>query len=289
MARARNIKPAFFMNEILVGLPFEYRLLFIGLWTLCDREGRMEDRPVKVKMELFPADNVDVNAGLQALHDNGFILRYEVDGKRYLQVLTWGKHQNPHVKEAKSTIPAPGEHGASTVQEPEVPERAGLIPSSLIPDSGFLIPDSTPDTHTTTDPTLGANPPALVCAGQPEPTATGQAAAALQRAGLRITSIDPRLIEAIAEGVTTEHLLEVHRAYPDKPAAYVVATARRLHAEGGTTTSTGATHAASPHRRQRGESLTAHAERINRDLDERERRERREQLTVIDGTATRAG
>lgn len=153
MARARNIKPAFFMNEVLVGLPFEYRLLFIGLWTLADREGRLEDRPVRIKMELFPADNVDTDAGLQALNDAGFILRYEADGVRYIQVLTWRKHQNPHVKEAESTIPAPClhgkssdaigastvpapcEHSAGTMQAPEVPERAGLIPDSLIPDT----------------------------------------------------------------------------------------------------------------------------------------------------------
>ncbi len=137
MARARNIKPGFFKNDVLVELPFEYRLLFIGLWTMADREGRLEDRPTKIRMEVFPADSVDVDAGLQALHDAGFVLRYSAAGVRYIQILTWGKHQNPHVKEAASTIPAPGEHGASTVQAPEIPERAGLIP-----DSGFLIPDS---------------------------------------------------------------------------------------------------------------------------------------------------
>ena len=53
MARARNIKPGFFKNEFLADLPFETRLLFIGLWTLADREGRLEDRPRKIKMELF--------------------------------------------------------------------------------------------------------------------------------------------------------------------------------------------------------------------------------------------
>ena len=64
MARARNIKPSFFTNEDLVELPFEDRLLFIGLWTLADREGRLEDRPKRIKMAVFPADNVDVDASL---------------------------------------------------------------------------------------------------------------------------------------------------------------------------------------------------------------------------------
>ena len=34
MARARNIKPGFFDNEILGELPALTRLLFIGLWCL---------------------------------------------------------------------------------------------------------------------------------------------------------------------------------------------------------------------------------------------------------------
>lgn len=138
MARARNIKPGFFRNEVLVGLPYEFRLLFIGLWTIADREGRFEDRPVKIKMEVFPADNVDVDAGLQALHNHGFITRYSVETERYCQVLAWCKHQNPHVKEAPSTIPELGKHGANPVQAREIPERAGLIPSSLIPSSRAL-------------------------------------------------------------------------------------------------------------------------------------------------------
>jgi uncharacterized protein YdaU (DUF1376 family) len=59
----------------------------------------------------------------------------------------------------------------------------------------------------------------------------GIAAAALTRLGLRVTSQNPGLIEACAEGVTVEALLEVHHLYPEKPAGYVIATARRISAE----------------------------------------------------------
>lgn len=106
MARARNIKPSFFTNEALAEQPFEYRLLFIGLWTLADRDGRMEDRPKRIRMALFPADNVDVNKGLDSLARAGFITRYEVDGERYIEIDNFVKHQNPHHKEPQSTIPA---------------------------------------------------------------------------------------------------------------------------------------------------------------------------------------
>lgn len=126
MSRARNIKPGFFKNELLVELPFEVRLLFIGLWTLADREGRLEDRPVRIKMEIFPADSVDVNGSLDSLHRDGFIERYAVGNAKYIQILAWKKHQNPHCKEAESTIPAPCEHHASPADS--------LIPDSLIRD-----------------------------------------------------------------------------------------------------------------------------------------------------------
>ena len=141
MARSRNIKPGFFTNEILVELPFAIRLLFIGLWTLADREGRLEDRPKRIKMELFPCDEIDVDASLQSLHENGFIRRYEVDGERYVSIVNWHKHQNPHVKEAASIVPPPPEHHTSTILAP-CQHDTGTMPAVLIPDSGILIPDS---------------------------------------------------------------------------------------------------------------------------------------------------
>ena len=128
--RSRNIKPGFFQNEYLVELPPETRLLFIGLWLIADRDGRLEDRPKKVKMQVFPADNYDVDPMLQQLADARLIVRYEVDSTRYISIPAWSKHQNPHVKEKESTIPAPDSHGASQVFT-ETDRADSLIPDSL--------------------------------------------------------------------------------------------------------------------------------------------------------------
>lgn len=91
-------------------------------------------------MELFPADNVDIDAGLEQLQERGFLIRYEVENQRYIQVLNFERHQNPHKNEAPSSIPAPEQHGASTVQAPE--QHGGTHADSLIPDS--LIPEEKP-------------------------------------------------------------------------------------------------------------------------------------------------
>jgi hypothetical protein len=142
MSRSRNIKPGFFRNEVLVELPFEYRLLYIGTWTHADREGRFEDRPLKIKMELFPADNIDVDAGLHALQEKGFLLRYSVGGAGYCQIIAWAKHQNPHHREQPSLIPAPVKPEACPRLEADKPDTSradSLFSDSLSSDS--LIPE----------------------------------------------------------------------------------------------------------------------------------------------------
>lgn len=151
MARSRNIKPGYFKNEQLVELPFEYRLLFAGLWTLADRDGYLEDRPKRIKMEIFPADEVSIEDGLRALEKAGLIVRYSVNEIRYLHVCEFLKHQNPHINEAPSIIPKVGArtdalpcvHDASTVQAP-CKHDASTQALGLIPDSLNLIPDSLP-------------------------------------------------------------------------------------------------------------------------------------------------
>jgi hypothetical protein len=161
MARARGIKPSFFRNADLMEFPFEARLLFIGLWTLADREGRLEDRPKQIKVDIFPGDDVDCNGLLDLLASTDMLIRYQVGGKRYLQVCNFTKHQNPHRDERASTLPTPyenhgdsgqdnGQHNASTVQAPcengANTVAIGLTPDSLTPDS--LTPDSLTNTHT---------------------------------------------------------------------------------------------------------------------------------------------
>lgn len=110
MARIRTVKIGFFRNENLTVFSFPHRLLFQGLWLLADKEGRLEDRPKRIHADIFPFDPVlDIDAMLDELADGDdpFIERYEVAGRRYIQVLQFHKHQRPHHKEPESTLPGP--------------------------------------------------------------------------------------------------------------------------------------------------------------------------------------
>lgn len=151
MARARNIKPGFFKNELLAEISTAGRLFFEGLWCLADREGRVEDRPRRLWAEVMPYDAFEGEAVMDQLAERGFIIRYEVDGAKYAQIVNFLKHQTPHCKEKPSVIPgipgvepvkAPGKHSASTRQAQCKPDECTEQAPSRFPDS--LIPGKNP-------------------------------------------------------------------------------------------------------------------------------------------------
>lgn len=104
--RARNIKPAFFSNELLGTADPMLSLTFAGLWCLADRDGILENRPLRIKAELFPyRENLDINGYLTELERLGFIYIYEVEGKSYIEVVNFLVHQSPHGTEKSKNYP----------------------------------------------------------------------------------------------------------------------------------------------------------------------------------------
>lgn len=144
MARARNIKPGFFTNELLGTYEPIIPLLFAGLWCLADKDGILEDRPLRIKAELFPyRDSLDINGYLTVLERDGFVVRYVVERKAYIQVCNFAQHQHPHHTEKAKGYPGPNQADQGSEQKQTLtPLSTGDTPSdSLIPDS--LIPECT--------------------------------------------------------------------------------------------------------------------------------------------------
>jgi hypothetical protein len=107
MARTRLIKPGFFSNDLLAECDPLARLLFAGLWTIVDRDGRMVDRRARIKAQLLPYDDCNIDHLMGQLVARGFIEVYAVDGVPYLQVTGFAKHQRPHKKELSENLPEP--------------------------------------------------------------------------------------------------------------------------------------------------------------------------------------
>lgn len=147
MARSRNIKPGASKNEVLAELGPMTQFLFVMLPCYADKAGRMEDRPKRIKAEIFPYYEADVDAMLQSLADcdEHFIIRYEIDGKRYLQITNFSEHQTPHHKEIESEIPPftivePIKKQAQVKHKPSLPQAP--VKGIRLKESGISIEES---------------------------------------------------------------------------------------------------------------------------------------------------
>lgn len=139
MLRTRLLNPGFFRNEDLLELPALTRLLFAGLWVIADREGRLEDRPRRIKIDVLPNDVCDVDKMLDALASVALIIRYSVEGQNFISVPSFNKYQHPHIDEKKSLIPPPPSgftsaerngHGAHIVEAIHGHEESTIAASS---------------------------------------------------------------------------------------------------------------------------------------------------------------
>jgi len=106
MARTRNIKPGFFKNEDVASCDPVARLLFAGLWTLADADGRMEYRPLRIKAELFPYDSFDIVPMFGQLVARGLVVIYQVGGGTFLEIPRFRLHQRCHPSEASEGFPS---------------------------------------------------------------------------------------------------------------------------------------------------------------------------------------
>ena len=99
--RIRSIKPEFWRSDDISSLPWDDRLIFVGLWSYVDDNGVGVDKLSSIAADLFAGDIerdpsetfARVSRGLQNLFSSGRIDRYTVGNKKYLAVVNWDRHQ----------------------------------------------------------------------------------------------------------------------------------------------------------------------------------------------------
>lgn len=109
MRKIRTIKPEFWDDEILGQLSPLDRLLFLGMISLADDEGRMKGNPIWVRNQIFAYDEtitVDkVTISINNLHKIKRIRVYGSDTQTYIEVLNFNKHQ--YIKRPQKSIIPP--------------------------------------------------------------------------------------------------------------------------------------------------------------------------------------
>ena len=114
MLRIRSVKPDLFQHEELYDaeknskLPL--RLVFIGLFTCCDRAGRFHWRVRQLKRAILPYDDCNMAEILETLVFFEYIVKYKVNGKPYGYIPSWSRNQRiTGARESASYLPDPME------------------------------------------------------------------------------------------------------------------------------------------------------------------------------------
>ena len=107
--RIRTYKPEFFTHPLLADLDrisqLPVRISLMGLWSCSDREGRFKWDARRLGAQILPYDHIDFEIILNILAENKFIVKYEVDGKVYGFVPSFGRHQVINNREQESSLP----------------------------------------------------------------------------------------------------------------------------------------------------------------------------------------
>ena len=112
----RIIKESICTSDNIDQLSAFQETMFYRLIVNCDDFGRFDGRPKIIASKLFPLKDIRVQQiedGLRALTSAELVTLYEVNGKPFLQMKTWDRHQQIRAK--KSKYPAPGSNGNQDV------------------------------------------------------------------------------------------------------------------------------------------------------------------------------
>jgi hypothetical protein len=110
--RIRTIKPEFWRSDDVTALPFELRLLFVGLWSYVDDNGVGVDDYRRIAADLFALEEDQVairefiRDGLATLSRRSLIVRYKINGTLLLYIPSWDEHQRVD-KPGKPRYPRP--------------------------------------------------------------------------------------------------------------------------------------------------------------------------------------
>lgn len=106
MARKRMLDPDFWLDEELARVSPHARLLYQGLWGICDdNNATLPNRPEWIKAQVFPYESVNTPQLLGELSKTGKITLFKHEEKEYWYIKNFFKHQRVE-KPSKEKYPA---------------------------------------------------------------------------------------------------------------------------------------------------------------------------------------
>lgn len=147
----RIIKESICSSPTIDQLTWFEEAFFYRLMVNCDDYGRMDGRIPIIKSRLFPLKDITkatVDDALNKLSKVGLVVRYEANGQPYLQLVTWGKHQQ--IRTRKSKYPDPPDT-AKTILSTGV-EKSNTNTCNQMKSNEIICPPNPIQSNTNTNP-----------------------------------------------------------------------------------------------------------------------------------------
>jgi hypothetical protein len=113
MPRIRSLKPELWDDEAIGEASHSARLLFLGLITQADDEGRQRADARLLRARIFPYDDelttADIDAWLFELAVLSLVVIYEANGTRYASLTGWDNQKIDHPKPSRLPSPDAGQ------------------------------------------------------------------------------------------------------------------------------------------------------------------------------------
>jgi hypothetical protein len=95
MPRIRSTHFGQWSDEDFVAMSFPARLLALALRNIADDHGVFEWKPLTIKMQLMPADHVDIPALLAEMVENNIVLKFAIGRKQFGAIRNFMRWQRP--------------------------------------------------------------------------------------------------------------------------------------------------------------------------------------------------
>lgn len=140
--RIRTLKPEIWEDEAVGRLGVWERLLYVGLITMADDEGRLRALPGAIAGHVFPYDDlppVKIKRWLETINTAELVVLYHRSGTDYVEIQNWSKHQRIS-RPVESPLPPPPDKPTEPYKKRAIPEAtrravakaAGAIPGETV-------------------------------------------------------------------------------------------------------------------------------------------------------------
>lgn len=189
--RIRSIKPEILEDERSAGLSSDAWRLWVSMWLLADDHGRLRGNHHYLEGQVFwlAKPRESLAKMLESLASQHLIVRYEVNGQKYIEVRNWNKHQKVD-HPGKPRVPSPEEGVVEENQQPgpissrESRETLATPSESLATDLRSGPPTSDQDLRPRPVPAPVLEPPT------PEPLALASPSAQLRATKPKVKNLD---------------------------------------------------------------------------------------------------